>query len=57
MSNMYKRKVHEACEINIYFRLKTLIETDKTFKALNRDNGDYITTNSWKPLLQNTGNH
>ena len=57
MSNMYKRKVHEARETNIYFRLKTFIETDKTFKALNRDNGDYITTNSWKPLLWNTGNH
>ena len=37
MSNMYKRKVREALEIN---RLKTLNETDKTFKLLNRDNGD-----------------
>ena len=37
MSNMYKRKVREALEIN---RLKTLNETDKTFKALNKDNGD-----------------
>ena len=33
MSNMYKRKVREALEIN---RLKTLNETDKTFKVLNR---------------------
>ena len=47
MSNMYKRKVREALEIN---RLTTLNETDKTFKVLNRDNGDYVTTNSWKPL-------
>ena len=47
MLNMYKRKVREALEIN---RLKTLNETDKTFKVLNRDNGDYVTTNSWKPL-------
>ena len=33
MSNMYKRKVCEALEIN---RLKTLNKTDKTFKVLNR---------------------
>ena len=37
MSNMYKRNAHKALEIN---RLKTLNEIDKTFKALNRDNGD-----------------
>ena len=43
MSHIYKRKVREALEIN---RLKTLNETDKTFKVLNRDNGDYVTTNS-----------
>ena len=49
MSNMYKRKVREALEIN---RLKTLNETDKTFIVLNRDNGDYLTTNSWKPLFR-----
>ena len=36
MSNMYKRKVREALEIN---RLKTLNETDKMFKVLNRENG------------------
>ena len=51
---MYKRKVREALEIN---RLKTLKETDKMFKVLNRDNGDYVTTNSWKPLLRKIGNH
>ena len=33
MSNMYKRKIRGALEIN---RLKTLQETDKTFKVLNR---------------------
>ena len=54
ISNMYKRKVHEALEIN---RRKTLNETDKTFKVLNRDNGDYITMNSWKPLFRKIGNH
>ena len=40
MSNMYKRKVCEALEIN---RPKTINETDKTFKVLNRDNDDYVT--------------
>ena len=54
MSNMYKRKVHEALGIN---RLKTLNETDKAFKVLNRDNGDYVTTNSWKPPFQKIRNH
>ena len=54
VSNMYKRKVREAFEIN---RLKTLNETDKTFKMLNRDNGDYVTTNSWTPLIRKIGNH
>ena len=54
MANMYKRKVCEARETN---RLKILNETNKTFKVLNRENGDYITTNSWKPLFQKIGNH
>ena len=51
---MYKRKVREALEIN---RLKTLNETDKMFEVLNRDNGEYVTTNSWKPLFRKIGNH
>ena len=54
MSNMYKRKVCETLEIN---RLKTLNKTDKAFKALNRDNGDYATTNSWKPLFWKIGEY
>ena len=37
MSNVNKKKVREALEIN---RLKTLNEPDKTFKVLNRDNGN-----------------
>ena len=49
MSNIYKRKVPKAFEIN---RLKILNETDKTFIVLNRDNGDYVTTNSKKPLFR-----
>ena len=54
MSNMHKRKVREALEMNVQ---KPLNETDKTFKVLNRDNGDYVTTNSWKSLFLKIGNH
>ena len=45
---MYKRKIHEALEIN---KLNPINEKDKIFTVLNRDNGDYIKTNSWKPLF------
>ena len=54
MSNMYKRKVREALETK---GLKTLNETDKMFKVLNRGNSDYVTTNRWKPLFRKIGNH
>ena len=46
---MYERKIHEALKIN---KLGTINEKDKTFTVLNRDNGDYNTTNSGKPLLR-----
>ena len=51
---MYKRKIPKALKIN---KLKTINEKDKTFTVLNRDNGDYITTNSWKPLFMKMGKH
>ena len=51
---MYERKIREALEIN---NLKTINENDKTFTVLNRDNGDYATTISWKPLFMKMGNH
>ena len=51
---MYERKIREALEIN---KLKAINEKDKTFTVLNRDNGDYVTTNSWKPLFMKMGNH
>ena len=51
---MYERKIREALEIN---KLKTINEMNKTFIVLNRDNGDYFTTNSWKPLFVKMGNH
>ena len=49
-----KRKVREATEIN---RLKLLNETDKTFKVLNRHNGNYVTTNSRKSLFRKIENY
>ena len=51
---IYERKINEALEIN---NLKTTNEKDKTFTVLNRDNGDYFTANSWKPLFMKMGNH
>ena len=36
-----------ALKIN---KLKTINENDKIFTVLNRDNGDYVTTNSWKAI-------
>ena len=51
---MYERKIRETLEIN---KLKTVNEKDKNFTVLNRDNGDYVTTNSWKPLFMKMGNH
>ena len=47
MPNMYKQKLYEALETN---RLKTLNQTNKTFKVLNRDHGDCTTINRWEPL-------
>ena len=51
---MYKRKIRKALQIN---QLKAINEKDKIFTNLNRDNGDYVSTNSWKPLLMKMGNH
>ena len=51
---MYERKIREMLEIN---KLKTINEKEKAFTVLNRDNGDYATTNSRKPLFMKTGNH
>ena len=48
MKRKSEKKTREALEIN---KLKTNNEKDKTFTVLNRDNGDYVTTNPWKPLF------
>ena len=42
---MYERKIHGALEIN---KLKTINE---------KDNGNYVTTNSWKPLFMKIGDN
>ena len=51
---MYERKIREALEIN---KLRTINEKDETLTVLNRDNGDYVTMNSWKLLFMKMGNH
>ena len=51
---MYERKIREVLEIN---KLKTINEKDKTFTVLNTDNGDYVTTKSWKHLFMKMENH
>ena len=51
---MYEREIREALRIN---KLKTFNEKDKTFTVLNRNNGDYVTANSWNPLFMKMGNH
>ena len=40
---MYERKIRKVLEIN---KLKTINAKDKSFTVLNRDNGDYVTTDS-----------
>ena len=42
----FRRKVREALEIR---RLKT---GPNDTNGLNRDYGDYVTTNTWQPLLE-----
>ena len=48
------KKIRETLEIN---KRKTINEKDKTLTVLNRDNGDYVTTNSWKPLFMKMRNY
>ena len=51
---MYERKIREARKIN---KLRTINEKDKTLTVLNRENGESVTANSWKPLFMKMGNH
>ena len=51
---IYERKIREVLEIK---KLGTINDKDKTFTVLDRDNGDYVTMNSWKPLFMKMRNH
>ena len=53
-SYMYERKIGEAGEIS---QLRKTNEKCKTFTLLNRDNGNYVKTSSWKTLFMKMGNH
>ena len=54
LSYMYKKKVWEKLEIN---KLQTLNTENWIFKVLNRHVRDSLTTNMYKPLFINMGNH
>ena len=49
LSNIHERKIRESLEIN---NLETRAEYDKSIKVLNRDRGNIVNTNSWKPLFR-----
>ena len=48
LSSIHKRKIKESLEIN---NLETKAEYDKSIKVLNKDRGNIVNTNSWKPLF------
>ena len=48
LSNIHKRKIRESLQIN---NLETKTEYDRSIKVLNRDQGNIVNTNSWKPLF------
>ena len=47
LSNIHEREIRESLDIN---NLETKAEYDKSIKVLNRDRGNIVNTNSWKPL-------
>ena len=48
VSNYRERKVREALEIT---KVRTLEETSSSFTLVNRDNGNLVSSNTWKPLF------
>ena len=46
--NIHKRKIRESLEI---YNLETKAEYDKSIKVSNRERGNIVNTNSWKPLF------
>ena len=49
LSNIHERKIRESLEIN---NLETKAEYNKSIKVLNRNRGNIVLTNSWKPLFR-----
>ena len=49
LSNIHERKIRKSLEIN---NLGTKAQYDKSIKVLNRDRGNIVNTNSWKPLFR-----
>ena len=48
LSNIHESKIRESLEIN---NLETKAEYDKSIKVLNRDRGNIVNANSWKPFF------
>ena len=48
LSNIHERKIGESLEIN---NVETKAQYEKSIKVLNRDRGDIVNTNSWKPFV------
>ena len=46
---MHERKIRESLETS---NLQTKAEYDKSIKMLNRDRGNIVNTNSWRPLFR-----
>ena len=53
MPHYHQRKIRESLEIN---RLEVLRESEPN-TIMNRDSGDYVNTNSWKPFLRKLHQH
>ena len=49
LSKIHERKIRESLEIN---NLDTKAEYGQSIKVLNRDRGNIVNTNSWKPLFR-----
>ena len=49
LSNIHERKVRESLEIS---NLETKAAYEKSIKVLNRDRGNIVNTNSWRPLFR-----
>ena len=49
LSYIHEREIRELLEIN---NLETKAEYGKSIKVVNRDRGNKVNTNSWKPLFR-----